>query len=335
MFEGASSCEDIDGITYLREGNLLTLILKCMKFYRNNKSKIDFVVDQCNTFRFFTRFWVKPRKRIFMIYQLTREIWDIHLCFPFSKLGKLLETPVLKLNRNDPVITISESTKRDLVNIGFNKDKIRIIPIGISFTAWKEKDFYDKEPNPTFIYVGRFAKYKGIDACISAFGEYKKRHKSARLWIVGKKDDEYINQTLTPICRHYNLRYGESASSNDIVFYGFVTDEKKLELMSRAHLLLVPSIREGWGLIITEAAAVGTPSVVYNSSGLIDAVDYGKTGYITNENDSDELYKTIESALNDCETYKKKLNSAYVFSNKFNWQLTGKAFTKLIQDLSG
>lgn len=101
--------EIIDGVTYLRYGNVSTVIFSAVRFYLLNRQSIDFVIDQCNTHRFFTPFWVEPEKRIFYIHQLTKEIWDYSAKFPFSKIGKVLEEWFLWLNRHDPVITVSES----------------------------------------------------------------------------------------------------------------------------------------------------------------------------------------------------------------------------------
>jgi len=330
MFEGAKSLENIDGIIYIRKGNLFNLIWKCRTFYIKNKDKIDFVVDQCNTYRFFTKFWVNHKKRIFFIHQLTREIWDYHLSFPFNKLGMLTETFMLKLNKNDLTITVSESTKKDLEAVGYDSNKIKISPIGLDFKVWKEEDFLNKESVQTFIYVGRFAKYKGIDICITAFGELKKIYHNAKLWIVGKKDDEYINHSLTPICTQYNLSYGNSTENKDIVYYGFVTEDKKLELMSRAHVLLIPSIREGWGVIITQAAAVGTPSIVFNSPGLIDAVNFGKAGYIATKNNCQGIVEIMEDTIKNQMKYEEIRRRTHEFSKNFKWEYTGRQFTEII-----
>lgn len=331
LFGGGIAHEIFDGITYIRDGSLASVIFRVKRYYKKNKHKIDFVVDQCNTFRFFTKFWVKSDKRIFFIHQLTREIWDIQSRFPISKIGKMTETPMLRLNKNDLTITVSESTKLDLLNVGFNERKITILPEGIDFVPWNDSEFYDKETCPTFIYVGRFAKYKGIDACFSAFGKIKNTFDKARLWIVGKKDEPYIVHSLLPICTQYGLTYGSSDDGCDVTFYGFVTDEKKLELMSRAHLLLMPSIREGWGLIVTEAAAVGTPSIVYNSPGLCDAVDFGKAGYITEGNSVRSLCEAMEIAISDKNGYNEMRKSAHEFSKKFSWKRTGEAFNAFME----
>ena len=76
--------EVIDGVMYIRAGNVISVIFHAWIFYLTNRKNIDFVIDQCNTHRFFTLFWVRREKRIFYIHQLTKEIWDYSARFPLS-----------------------------------------------------------------------------------------------------------------------------------------------------------------------------------------------------------------------------------------------------------
>lgn len=330
LFKGCEKIEIIENVKYLRKGNLISVIFHAIIYYHKNKKNIDFVIDQCNTHRFFTPLWVGRKKRVFLIYQLTREIWKIQSKFPLSFVGKVLETPMLKLNRKDYTVTISESTKNDLVSVGFNKNKIKIIPIGLGFEPWIDIKTKNKEVNPTFIYVGRFAKYKGIDVTFQAFAAVKKKYINAKLWIVGKKDIDYIKKSLLSICSVNNLTYGNSNENKDILFWDYVPEKDKLDLQSRAWALIFPSIREGWGIIITEAAAVGTPSIVYNSPGSRDAVNYGSAGYLCNENNVGNISNLMLEIIENQTKYKEVCLAAYKFSKNFNWDRSAKIFEEFI-----
>src|SRR5258708_30926270 len=63
--------------------------------------------------------------------------------------------------------------------------------------------------------------------------------------------------------------------SKDLTYFGFVTQQKKFELLARAHILINPSLLEGWGLVNIEANAIETPVVAYNSPWLLDSVNDG------------------------------------------------------------
>jgi len=330
-FSGGNSEEIIDGIKYIRDGSNLSVITRAKKYYHKNKDSIDYVVDQCNTHRFFTKFWVEKNKRIFFIHQLTREIWDMNTSFPMNVIGKMTETPFLKLSKNDPTITVSESTKNDLINIGFSPKKITILPEGIDFIPWTPEKFLTKENDPTYIYVGRYSNYKGIDKVVEAFCKVKKLYPRAKLWIVGKKNQEYINEVLNRIIINYETK--STSINKSITYWGFVSEEKKLELMSRSHCLLFPSLREGWGLIVTEAAAVGTPSIGFDSPGIRDALKKGEAGYLCENNTIVDLVKLMKSVIEDENKYRHLRDAAYKFSLNFHWDNTKNEFTKFIEQL--
>lgn len=335
--------EILDGVTYLRSGNAITVILKAMKFYRRNKENIDFVIDQCNTHRFFTPFWVEGKKRIFYIHQLTKEIWDISAKFPISTIGKLSEEWMLRLNKKDAVITVSNSTKQELIDRGYLVDKIKIIHNGVSFKPWREEQWFEKELKPTFIYAGRYSPYKGIDVSIQAFAELKKENSEAKLWIIGKKDQDYVDKHILPICKKHNLEWVDvqkdekgkeiEPKQGDIISWGYVSEEKKLELLSRAWTLLFPSIREGWGIPVTEAGCVGTPCIAFNSPGISEAIDEGNAGYLCLENSVTGLLDQMRLVISDKKVYSDKRQKSYQYSSHFLWDEVGKEFGKFIDTL--
>lgn len=335
------SYEKIDGVNYIRKGNVFTVIFDAFLFYRKNKNSIDFVIDQCNTHRFFTSFWVPAKKRIFYIHQLTREIWDINFGFPFNVIGRLSEDLMLKLNRHDPVITVSKETASELREVGFD-NKIKIIHNGVSFKPWGKGKWCDKEGNPTFIYAGRYAAYKGIDVAIKALAKVKRENTYAKLWLIGKKDKEYVEKKLLPICKKHGLTWEdltyceigtERYMNADIVCFGYVSEEEKLQLISRADALLFPSIREGWGIPITEAGCVGTPSIVYNSPGISEAVDYGRAGYLCDTNSYVGLYKQMKRVIEDKAGYSKMQSEAYSFSSNFQWDSVGNELDDFLENM--
>lgn len=334
--KGQAAHEEIDGITYIRHGNVMTVILAAMRYYRKHKKDIDFVIDQCNTHRFFTPLWVEPQKRIFYIHQLTKEIWDYSAKFPLSKIGKALEESFLRLNRRDPVITVSESTRDELAARGYDKEKIRIIHNGISFAPWERSSWYPKEENPVFIYAGRYSPYKGITVAVEALARIKEEHPGAKLWIIGKKDQDFVDNYLMPLCTKYHMAWEDAVSDNpagDIVSWGYVSEEKKLELLSRSWALVFPSIREGWGIPITEAGCVGTPSIAFDSPGIREAVNYGKAGYLCNGNTTDGLAAQMRKVILEKELYESMRESAFQYSSQFRWDETGSAFGKFIEEL--
>lgn len=332
-YAGMSEMEVIDDVKHIRKGNVLTVIFWAFLFYNKNKKQIDYVVEQCNTHRFFTRFWVPANKRIFYIHQLTREIWDINMKFPFGYIGRKLETPMLRLQRKDYVFTVSDSTKNDLIAVGFNPDKIMLIPSAIEsrFLGKKlEEDITVKKRD--FVYVGRYSKYKGIDASIEALGIVRKKYPDAKLRIVGKIDKVVVRDRIEPYSQKYGFEYGME-DDKDIVLCGFVSEEQKYSIMKNSLALLFPSIREGWGLIVTEAGAMGTPSIVYNSPGCRDAVNYGRAGYLCKKNDPVNLADQMIKCIEDKEEYLEMRKAAYKYAQCFTWDVNKCIFNELLDNI--
>jgi len=311
--------EVINGIHYMRRWGTLSVIFYAFFYYIFQGSHYDYVIDQANTHRFFTPFYVPRKKRIFFIHQLTREIWfyhGSHAPFPLNYFWYYLEDLLFFPYKKTFTWTVSASTKKDLVALGFPRENIEIIPEGINFSPWKWEKLLPKYEEFTFLYVGRFAKYKGINDTIEAFGKFISEWYKAQLKIVGKIDEDYKKNHLDPIIAKYNC-------ADRVDFLGFQSEESKLEIMSRSHVIVVASIREGWGLIVTEANAVWTPALVYNSPGLVDAVKENITGLIVSPNIED-LLEGMKKYIQNAEIYEQIRKNAWEDSFNYHWDNTGR-----------
>ncbi len=104
----------------------------------------------------------------------------------------------------------------------------------------------------------------------------------------------------------------------DIQFFGFVSEEKKYELLAKAHILLIPSVHEGWGLTAVESASQGTPVIGYDIPGLRDSVENGRTGILTKPIPKDLAKSAIELIENKKE-YKHLQTGCVAAAKKLNW----------------
>ena len=181
---------------------------------------------------------------------------------------RAVEPIYLRGYRHTPAITISKSTEEDLRRLGFDS-QITIVPIGIEHISFVQPP---KAPTPTFLYVGQLAPSKRIADMIQALAQFRAATGSGRLWLVGSGSDRY-RRSLSECATRLGVQ-------NDVVFLGHVTEEEKHRLMAEAHILLMTSVREGWGLVVTEANACGTPAVVYDVPGLRDSVRNEETGLV-------------------------------------------------------
>jgi glycosyltransferase involved in cell wall biosynthesis len=121
--------------------------------------------------------------------------------------------------------------------------------------------------------------------------------------------------------------------SGDITIFGKQSNEKKLELMSRAHVILVPGVREGWGLVVSEANAMGTPAVAYDVPGLRDSVVDRVTGLLVGRDDYAEMADEVIGLLKDHIKRKTYAKNAMQNAKQYEWNVTASHVHKLITEV--
>lgn len=322
-FPGASKKEIIDGITIIRSGQLDLRALqesvhyKAYRYYKDHlQEKVDVVIDEVHGMPFFTKFYIKEKKIAF-ICEVADDIWFRMFSFPWNMFGWLLERIYLLLYRNIPIMTISPSSKKELIRCFIPQKNITVLPMGITKVSI---DKTRKEKKPTLIFVGRLNKMKGIEDAIRAFAFAKRKIPQLQLWIVGRGENRFVKSL-----KNLSTKLGVSP-----VFYDYVSERKKFELMSHAHAIVVPSVREGFGLIVPEAGSVGTPAIVYNVHGLRDTVINGVNGIKVSASPS-SLAKGIEKLFMDKQHYRKMCLAANQESLRYNWDATAEEAIKILR----
>ncbi|MBF0506645.1 MAG: glycosyltransferase family 4 protein [Nitrospirae bacterium] len=293
--------EEIDGIKFIRKGNELTAHF--YGFLYALKKKGWFIIDEFNGIGFFTFFM---NNSMLLIHQLYDNFWTAELGlkgYPFKFFEKIL----LALYKNRPAITVSDSTAEDLKKLGF-KD-ITIIHNGLDILPLDEVP--EKEKTLTLIYLGRFKKTKNPEDAIKAFIFIKEMFSDARLWLVGDG----------PLYNSLKDRYG---AVEGLYFRGYLHDTQKYEHLGKAHFLLVPSIREGWGQVVIQANAMGTPVIGYNVAGLKDSIRDGETG--VRVTDYHKMSSRILEIWGDPVRYNLMCLQALQWARNFSWGKTRKAF---------
>lgn len=326
-FKGAKRKETIEGVQYLRHGVQyfgVQVAGFCWYFFGRH-GEIDLVVDQFHGIPFFTPIYVRTKKLGF-IHEVTKEIW---LTNPWPKpynkipalIGTVFEPFVFKiLYRNIPFMTVSKSTKKDLLDWRIPEDQITVINNGANLLSTKRK----KEKSKTLIYLGALAMDKGIEDAIEVFAKIYKSNKDWQFWVVGMGAKGYL-EALKEKTKLLKLK--------NIKFWGFVSEKKKFELLGGAHLMINPSAREGWGLVNIEANSVGTPVIGYRVAGIRDSVVHGKTGLLVEKGDIQAMAKSTIDLLKNEKKYKDIQTNAEAWSKKFTWRKSTQASTKLIEAL--
>ena len=314
-FPGCKNEETVDGIKIVRAGGRFTVYRQAKRFYSKQfrTENFDVVIDEINTQPFFAQKFVKNGERVVaLIHQLAREFWFYETPFPVSYLGyHFLENRWLKQYVDVPTVTVSESTRKDLFDLGF-KD-VSVVPEGLNFEPLNALP--EKNPKPAVAFSGRLKRAKRPDHAIKAFAMVKEKIPDAELWVFG--DGPFKNGL-------------ERMSGANVRFFGKLSSIERRELLRKSWVLMVPGLREGWGLNIIEANALGLPAVAYDVPGLRDSVKDKETGLLAKDGDIKDLAEKTLSVLTDDLLREKLSVNSLIYSKQFSWNKTADEFMKLI-----
>lgn len=309
LFPGGSSEELLDGIRYIRRGNELTVHFHGFLYAAKNRAEYDVIIDEFNGVGFFT---FMMSNSIVLIHQLYREFWLAELGFS-GIIPFVVEPFLLKLYRKKPAVTVSASTKKDLELLGYKNVSIIMNAVDQHMDAIPKKD-----GAPTMIFLGRLKKTKRPEDSLTIFRKIREKIPGAKLWIVGRGPSEKKLRAL-------------AEGLDGVVFTGWAENSEKMSLLKRAHILVVPSIREGFGINVIEAASVGTPAVGYDVPGLRDSILQGKTGYVvqTSHEAADKILLLFENK----DLYIRISMNCIDYSREFVWEKRVDEFWQMLKNI--
>lgn len=230
-----------------------------VRYLRSHRGT-DLVVDVANGLPFLSPLW-RRGVSVCLVNHVHTQHWALWFPRPVAAVGRTTEAWLLRnVYRNRVFVAVSDSTATALVRLGVNRDRIRIVHNGV------EPDGSGPAPTPSgeplFLALGRLMPHKRFDIVLRLW-ETVRPATGGRLVVVGDGPE---------------MARLQSIAGPGVSLPGRVTEEEKQRLLERAWLLLHPSMVEGWGLVIMEAAVHGTPSVAFDAPGVRDSVVDGETG---------------------------------------------------------
>ncbi len=314
LYPGASKDEVRHGIRFVRSGNQFTVHVLAYLRYRSYRNSFDQVLDEINTIPFYAHLYFKCPTHAY-INQLAQEVWRYEKGVLIGTVGLLAERFYLMPYRTVPIITISKSSALTLRAFGM-RGRIKIFDMAVDEDA--DETVPIKNPELDIAVVGRITPSKRVEHSIIAAGLLSSSGWAGRLIIVGGGKSQYVESLKRKAARMLPGR---------IIFRGRVDDDTRSEILRQASCLWVTSVREGWGLVVTEAARHGTPAVVYRVPGLVDSVQNGVTGYVVDETPSSLCLATLK-LFREC--HEKVSSAALEASRSLDWDQSAKQFEDAI-----
>ena len=322
-WSGAESRCQLDGMEVHRVGSRYGFGLVAPLYFRRNLQEraYDVIVEDLNKVPVFTPWW-STTTVVLIVHHLFGGTAFQEASIPVATATWILERPVPRVFRDLPVVAVSNSTRDDLVQRGMDPQQITVIPNGVDLDGLTPAPQGERLAEPTLLYLGRLKKYKRVDLILLAVAELQKRGVRCRLIVAGKGDHRGV---LESQCRELGL-------TDTVEFRGYVSEADKLSLLRRSWIHVLTSPKEGWGIIIIEAAACGTPSVASDSPGLRDSVLDGRTGVLVPHGDVGALTDALLRLLGDSPTREDMGGTARSFAEEFGWDVSADRMETLLLD---
>ncbi len=321
-FEGAAAEERVDGIDVRRLGSLPLYypraMLACARSTR--RGEVDLVVECLNKLPFYAPVYSKAPV-LGICHHLFGSAAFLQVPWPIAAAVWIAERPIPWLYRC-PFVAISDSSKDDLAERGVPRERVRVIPCGIRPPQATPSASAGSRP-PLVVYVGRLEAYKRVDVLLRAMARLRERFPDAETAIVGRGQ---AREPLERLARDLGL-------ADRTRFVGFVSDAERDSLLADARVCVCPSVKEGWGLTVIEANALGTPVVATDAPGLRDSVRDEITGFLAPEGDVDAFATHIASLLGDAPLADRMGREGELWSKHFDWDRVAPEVELIARDL--
>ncbi|MBO4165303.1 glycosyltransferase family 4 protein [Micromonospora sp. MMS20-R2-23] len=315
------------GVRVLRRGGRHTVYLRAALAYlagalgfgplsRRHGGRPDLIVDVGNGLPFLSALYAR-RPVIALVHHVHREQWPVVLGPSLARFGWWVESWLApRVYRRCRYVTVSAATRDELATLGIDPARVDIVHNG---TPDMTVGPVPRSPEPSLVVLGRLVPHKQVEVAL------------ATLAALG---DELPGLTLTVAGQGWweaQLRHtaAELGLTDRVRFTGFVSDADKRHLLASAWVALTPSLKEGWGLTIVEAGAVGTPTVAFRGAGGVEEslVD-GETGLLAE--DVDDFVAKVRLLLTD-DGYRATMGTAArAHAARFTWPVSGKKFAALV-----
>jgi glycosyltransferase involved in cell wall biosynthesis len=305
--KGLPEREEREYYTVIRKGNRVTCRFHAAAWLARNNDDVDCVIDELSTLPFLSRF-VARDKTIVLVHQLAREVWWYEAPRPLAVVGYVLEPLMVQIYRNAPVISVSRSTAASLREMGL-RGPIEIIENPV-------RPPVEAIPSPVrgrIGFVGRLTPSKRVDHIVRAFAMLSARRPEAELFIVGGGPEATI-ESLKVLAQQLGC-------ASRVHFTGFIPGAQRDEILASLDCLVMASVREGWGRVVSEAARYRVPSVGYDVYGLRDAIVDGKTGLLVADQRPEALAIAIERVIDDAALRNQLGAAAAEYLRGFNYDV--------------
>lgn len=309
-FAGCVPVEMVHGVRIVRSGTKLSVYVNALRaLRRGDLGQPDVIVDVQNGIPFASPLaGVAPT--VVLVHHVHREQWPVVYGPVRSRIGWFVESRIApRVYHHSQYVAVSDATRNELVGLGIDRGRIEVVHNGVQPRI---RRIGHRASRPRVLVLGRLVPHKRVEHVLRAAAVLRNEALGLQVSIVG---DGWWREHVEQAARHLGVA--------DIVeFHGFVDDRTKQEELQRAWVLALPSLKEGWGLVVTEAAAHGVPSVAYRSAGgVAESIVDGVSGLLV-DGEQEQFTQALRQILLDSQLREALSHGAGLRADALSWQGT-------------
>lgn len=322
-YPGALPEEANEWVRYVRKGGHYSIYPRALGSQLTGCLRGDVVIDVQNGVPF-----LSPAARIGapvinLVHHVHREQWSVAFPRRIGRFGWMLESKVApRVYRQSPYVAVSPTTRAELIDLGVRADNITVIPNGTDADVTTDAE---RAEHPVVTVLGRLVPHKRVEIAIHAVNALRHRYPGLELRIVGTG---YWEGQLREVVADLDM-------DDAVTFTGHVSEQEKHRQLAEAWVHAIPSIKEGWGLVIVEAGIHRTPSLAFrDAGGTKDSVRDGETGILVAPGQA-AFTAGLDRLLGHPELRERLGERARSWSSGFSWSDTVLAWEDLIRRTVG
>lgn len=318
--DSAPADEVVDGVRFVRRGDHLGIyLIGALRLLLRRFGKVDLVVDVQNGLPFFTRFATRAPV-VVLVHHVHREQWPVVFPGLLGRVGWWIERVVApRVYRRSQYVAVSRATRAELNALGIDRERIAVVHNG---TAPPPATHVTRSATPTLCVLGRLVPHKQVEHAVDAIVALRADHPEASLVVVGNGWWEDSLRTYV----------AERGAGDAVTFTGHVSEQEKHEILARSWLMVLPSLKEGWGIVIGEAGSHGVPTVAYASAGgTRESIGDGTSGLLVDT--PEELTEAVRRLVADDAERRRLGKGAREMSHTFSWAHSQESFAHVLADV--
>jgi glycosyltransferase involved in cell wall biosynthesis len=319
-FPGCTREDRISGLEVRRLGRLRSYYPAAAAFCarETRRGRYDVVVECLNKLPYFSPLYSRAPV-VALCHHLFGETAFLQVRWPYAATVWAAERLIPLCYRRVPFLTISESSRQDLIQRGVPAERVRVSVPGI------RRPCVPLPPREArgerVVYVGRLERYKRVDVFLHAMAALRERFPRAEILVIGRGS---AAKDLARLAQELGL-------AERTRFTGFVSDDERDALVADARVCVCPSTKEGWGLTVIESNALGTPVVATDAPGLRDSVRHGETGLLVPDGNVPAFAREIRRLIEDDALWDRLSVAGLDWSKRFDWDAAAADMAEVIE----